>query len=159
MSASNAPGSAPADGRSRVFVSSTLGELAPEREAAKSAIRSLRLSPILFELGSDPGVSEESRPWSLEQADVFVGIYWQSYGWVTPGSAGSSIEDELDRSGAIPRLIYVKEPAPERDPRLTELLPVSPGCRTPPSERSNLPASSPSSSSKTWLRFSPHLPG
>src|SRR2546430_1614233 len=40
------------DQRLRVFVSSTLQELAPERATARQAIRRLRLSPILFELGA-----------------------------------------------------------------------------------------------------------
>ncbi|HSL24951.1 MAG TPA: DUF4062 domain-containing protein, partial [Acidimicrobiia bacterium] len=42
------------DQRLRVFVSSTLGELAPEREAARTAINTLRLTPVMFELGARP---------------------------------------------------------------------------------------------------------
>ena len=53
---------------------------------------------------------------------MFVGIYWQSYGWVAPGEQISGLEDEYRLSAGLPRLIYVKSPAPERDPRLTELL-------------------------------------
>jgi Domain of unknown function (DUF4062) len=37
------------DQRVRVFVSSTMQELAPERGAARDAIESLRLTPIMFE--------------------------------------------------------------------------------------------------------------
>jgi hypothetical protein len=40
------------DRRLRVFVSSTLEELAPERAAARVAIENLRLTPVLFELGA-----------------------------------------------------------------------------------------------------------
>ncbi|MFL6094482.1 MAG: DUF4062 domain-containing protein [Blastococcus sp.] len=40
------------DRRLRVFVSSTLEELAAERSAVRAAITLLRLSPIMFELGS-----------------------------------------------------------------------------------------------------------
>ena len=58
----------------------------------------------------------------LEQSDVFVGIYWESYGWVGPGATISGIEDELERSRGRPQLIYVKEPAPERDAGLDRLL-------------------------------------
>jgi hypothetical protein len=36
------------DQRVRVFVSSTLDELAPERVAAREAIAQLRLTPVLF---------------------------------------------------------------------------------------------------------------
>jgi len=38
--------------RLRVFVSSTLDELAPEHLAAREAIAQLRLTPVLFELGT-----------------------------------------------------------------------------------------------------------
>src|SRR6516225_8429248 len=40
--------------RVRVFVSSTLDELAPERAAAREAITQLRLTPVLFESGARP---------------------------------------------------------------------------------------------------------
>jgi Domain of unknown function (DUF4062) len=63
------------DRRLRVFVSSTLGELAEERRAVSRAISALRLSPVMFEL-----------------------------------------------SGALPRLLYVRTPAPDREPRLADLL-------------------------------------
>jgi hypothetical protein len=42
------------DQRVRVFVSSTLQELANERSAAREAITRLRLTPVLFELGARP---------------------------------------------------------------------------------------------------------
>src|SRR5215468_8043533 len=42
------------DRRLRVFVSSTLGELADERRAVARAISSLRLTPVMFELGATP---------------------------------------------------------------------------------------------------------
>lgn len=42
------------DRRLRVFISSTIGELASEREAAKTAVRTLRLAPVMFELGARP---------------------------------------------------------------------------------------------------------
>ena len=39
------------DQRLRVFVSSTMKELAGERAAVQDSIRRLRLTPVLFELG------------------------------------------------------------------------------------------------------------
>jgi Domain of unknown function (DUF4062) len=42
------------DQRVRVFVSSTLGELAEERRAVSRAIAALRLTPVLFEPGARP---------------------------------------------------------------------------------------------------------
>ena len=41
----------PWDRRVRVFVSSTLEELAPERAAVRAAVERLRLTPVMFELG------------------------------------------------------------------------------------------------------------
>jgi Domain of unknown function (DUF4062) len=40
------------DRRLRVFVSSTLGELAGERRAVARAISALRLTPVMFEVGA-----------------------------------------------------------------------------------------------------------
>ena len=110
------------DQRLRVFVSSTLQELAPERAAARRAISSLRLSPVLFELGARPHPPRALYRAYLSQSDVFVGIYWQSYGWVAPDEAVSGLEDEYDLAGQLPKLIYVKAPAPEREPRLAALM-------------------------------------
>ena len=42
------------DRRLRVFVSSTLGELADERRAVSRAITALRLTPVMFEQGARP---------------------------------------------------------------------------------------------------------
>src|SRR3546814_7947485 len=42
------------DARLRVFVSSTLRELADERRAVRTAIERLRLAPVMFELGARP---------------------------------------------------------------------------------------------------------
>ena len=110
------------DRRLRVFISSTIGELAAEREAAKTAIRTLRLAPVMFELGARPHPPRDLYRSYLAQSDIFVGIYWQSYGWVAPEMEISGIEDEFRLAGDRPRLIYVKEPAGQRDPALEILL-------------------------------------
>jgi predicted ATPase len=110
------------DRRLRVFVSSTLGELADERQAVSRAISALRLTPVRFEAGARPYPPRNLYQAYLAQSDVFVGLYWQRYGWVGPGMEVSGLEDEFELSRALPRLLYVKAPAPDRDPRLTELL-------------------------------------
>jgi predicted ATPase len=110
------------DQRLRVFVSSTLGELADERAAANDAIRRLHLSPVLFELGARPHPPRELYRAYLDQSHIFIGIYWQSYGWVAPGEAISGLEDEYQLSGDKPKLIYVKRPAPDRESGLSQLL-------------------------------------
>jgi Domain of unknown function (DUF4062) len=108
------------DQRLRVFVSSTMGELAEERRAVSRAVSALRLTPVLFELGAHPP-REVYRAY-LAQSDVFVGLYWQRYGWIGPGMAVSGLEEEFDLSAGMPRLLYIKAPAPDREPRLADLL-------------------------------------
>lgn len=110
------------DQRLRVFISSTLQELAPERKAAKDAVTRLRLSPVMFELGARPHPPRNLYRSYLRQSHIFVGIYWQSYGWVAPQEEVSGLEDEYLLSGNMPKLIYVKTPAPNREEKLRGLL-------------------------------------
>src|SRR3954465_3706920 len=110
------------DQRLRVFVSSTLAELADERAAVARAISALRLTPVLFELGARPHPPRELYRAYLAQSDIFVGVYWQRYGGIGPGMEVSGLEDELELARTLPRLLYVKVPAPDREPRLVELL-------------------------------------
>ena len=62
-----------------------VGELAEERAAALRAIRRLHLVPVLFESGARPHPPQSMYRAYLEQSQIFVGIYWQRYGWVGPG--------------------------------------------------------------------------
>lgn len=110
------------DQRVRVFVSSTLDELAPERVAVREAITQLRLTPVFFESGARPYAPRELYQAYVAQSDIFVGIYWQHYGWIAPAMQMSGLEDEYLLSADKPRLIYVKSPAPEREPSLQRLL-------------------------------------
>ena len=110
------------DQRLRVFVSSTLGELAAERRAVARAISALRLTPVMFEAGARPHPPRELYQAYLAQSDVFIGLYWQQYGQIAPGMQVSGLEDEFDLSAGLPRLLYVKVPAPDRQPRLAGLL-------------------------------------
>src|SRR5512135_1925098 len=110
------------DHRLRVFVSSTLKELADERKAVHQAILKLRLAPVMFESGARPHPAQELYQSYLSQSQIFIGIYWQSYGWVGPGMSISGLEDEYNLSAKMPRLIYIKNPAPNREPALTGLL-------------------------------------
>src|SRR5512143_1155308 len=110
------------DQRVRVFVSSTIQELAQERTAATDAIRGLKLTPVLFEMGARPHPPRKLYRAYLEQSHVFVGIYGERYGWIAPGMEISGLEDEYLLSGDRPKLIYVKEPAPGREERLESLL-------------------------------------
>jgi predicted ATPase len=110
------------DQRLRVFVSSTLGELAKERRAVARAISALRLTPVMFELGARPHPPRDVYRAYLAQSDVFVGLYWQRYGWIGPGMEISGVEDEFELARGMPQLLYVKASAPDREPRLADLL-------------------------------------
>ncbi len=109
------------DQRLRVFVSSTLQELAAERAAVSDAVRGIRLIPVMFELGARPHPPRDLYRAYLAQSDVFVGIYWQRYGWVAPGESVSGLEDEYLLSGTMPKLIYIKR-ADSREDRLGGLI-------------------------------------
>src|SRR6266478_6020488 len=100
------------DQRVRIFISSAL----------RAAVVGLRLVPVMFELGARPHPPRDVYRSYLEQSQIFVGVYWQSYGWVAPGEQVSGLEDEYLLSEGMPRLIYVKGPAPDREPRLAEML-------------------------------------
>jgi predicted ATPase len=110
------------DQRLRIFISSTMKELAEERVAARSAIEQLRLTPVLFELGARPYPPRDLYLAYLRQSDVFIGIYGEQYGWIAPDQQVSGLEDEYLNASGLPKLIYVQSPAPNRDPRLSEML-------------------------------------
>ena len=76
----------------------------------------------MFELGARPHPPRELYRAYLAQSDVFIGLYWQRYGQIAPGMEVSGLEDEFELSQEMPHLLYVKTPAPDREPRLTDLL-------------------------------------
>jgi hypothetical protein len=100
------------DQRVRVFISSTLEELAEERAAALRAIRRLHLVPVWYESGAQPHPPQSMYRAYLEQSQIFVGIYWQRYGWVGPGMEISGLEDEFRLAAGMPMLLYLKRTGP-----------------------------------------------
>ena len=110
------------DQRVRVFISSTLEELAAERAAARRAITRLHLVPVWYESGARPHPPRPMYRAYLRQSQVFVGIYWQRYGWVAPGMDISGLEDEYRLAAGKPMLLYLKRPAPGLEPRLAAMI-------------------------------------
>jgi predicted ATPase len=110
------------DRRLRVFVSSSLAELGDERRAVSRAVSALRLTPVMFEQGARPHSPRDVYRAYLAQSDVFIGLYWQRYGQAAAGMGVSGLEEEFDLSAGLPRLLYIKEPAPSREPGLARLL-------------------------------------
>jgi len=104
----------------RVFVSSRMQELAPERQAVEVALEALGVDAWLFE--TDAG----ARPESIEQvfleevaaADLFEGLFWKGYGAYTI--------DEFEHAQALgkPCFLYVKRTDldGQRDPKLQAFL-------------------------------------
>ena len=88
----------------------------------RRAVERLQLLPVMFELGARPYPPRRLYRAYLAQSHVFLAIYWERYGWVAPGEDASGLEDEYRLCGDLPRLVYVKEPAPAREPRLRTLL-------------------------------------
>jgi predicted ATPase len=105
-----------------VFVSSTLQELAPERRAVRDAVLGLRLIPVMIESAARPHAPRDLYQAYLAESQLFVGVYWQSDGGVPGDGDISAVEDEFRLADKLPRLVYVKEPAPDREPRLDAML-------------------------------------
>ena len=59
------------------------------------AISTLGLTPVLFELGARPHPPRELYRAYLAQSDIFIGLYWQRYGWIGPDMEISGLEDEF----------------------------------------------------------------
>src|SRR5690242_13023336 len=95
----------------------------------------------MFEAGARPYSPVEVYRAYLAQSDVFIGLYWQRYGQLLPGARVSGLEEEFDLSGGLPRLLYVRAPAPDREPRLADLLAGSRGSSRLPTVISVLPLS------------------
>jgi predicted ATPase len=76
----------------------------------------------MFEQGARPHPPRELYRAYVSQSDVFIGLYWQRYGQPATGASVSGLEEEFNLSERMPRLVYVKVPAPDREPRLVDLL-------------------------------------
>src|SRR5262249_12144542 len=106
--------------RLRVFVSSKMQELAPERQALKAALDVLKVEAWVFEddAGARPLSIEKAFLEEVEAADLYIGLFWKGYGDYT-------IEEyEHARKLGKDCLIYEKRAAlnGQRDPRLQAFL-------------------------------------
>jgi predicted ATPase len=110
------------DQRLRVYISSVPGELTAERQAVRTAIERHRLTPVLVEMAARPYPPRALARAYVAQSDVFIGVYGESYGPVPDGEDSSTIEYELALAADLPRLLYLKRPAPNQEPRLTEFI-------------------------------------
>jgi tetratricopeptide (TPR) repeat protein len=73
------------DRRLRVFVSSRMQELAPERRAIKAALDHLKVDAWIFEddAGARPQSIQATYLDELEHADLYLGVFWNAWGKYT----------------------------------------------------------------------------
>ena len=106
--------------RLRVFVSSKMQELAPERQALKKALDDLKVDAWVFEqdAGARPESIQKAFLHEVEAADLYVGLFWKGYGDYTI--------EEYEHAQKLGKdcLIYEKRAAlnGQRDPRLQAFL-------------------------------------
>src|SRR5215831_15851469 len=105
--------------RLRVFVSSKMEELGPERQAIKTALNNLKVDGWVFEedAGARPETIRQTFLEEVEVADLYVGVFWKGYGDYTI--------EEYEHAHKLGKdcLIYEKRSDLEdRDPRLQSFL-------------------------------------
>lgn len=113
--------------RLRVFISSTIGECANEREAARAAIRGLNFEAVQFEReGARAEAPRDFYLRKLQDSHIVVGIYRKSYGWIdeAKGMTISGLEDEFREAQRLGKdfLGYVLKSTPDRDARLEAMV-------------------------------------
>lgn len=94
----------------RVVISSTSYDLRLYREHAKEACLKQGMFPVMMEhLPASPADAVEVSLQMVEDADIFIGIYAQRYGYVPPDYSTSITEMEYDAAVklGIPMLIFV----------------------------------------------------
>lgn len=106
--------------RLRVFISSRMAELQPERELVRAELDKDNIDAWVFEkdAGSRPESIQQTFLKELGESDLYIGIFWRGYGPYT-------IEEyEYAREQGIPTLIYEKRLDIEnrRDPELQDFL-------------------------------------
>lgn len=108
------------DERLRVFVSSRMQELAPERAAIKAALDELKIDGWLFEddAGARAQTIQQSYKEEIDKADFYIGLFWRGYGEYTNDEFNYAKERGKDP------LIYEKRAdiAAQRDPKLQAFL-------------------------------------
>ena len=106
--------------RLRVFVSSRMQELAPERAAMRDALGELNIDGWVFEedAGARPQGIQQTYKEEIDAADLYIGLFWRDYGEYTVDEFNYATERNKDR------LIYEKRAGIDgkRDPKLQAFL-------------------------------------
>ena len=101
-----------------VFVSSTMGELRDVRDIVYSELREKSIDAFVYEVnaGAGPGSVSEAYLSRLNEADIYLGLFWKAYG------EGTIAEYEAACDLKKPCFIYIRGEDPEREPKLNEFL-------------------------------------
>ena len=98
----------------RVYVSSTIDELAVERQAVREALENLGLIPVMFEdWAPTPKAVEAKILEEVRKSDIYLGIFWKNY------SEPTVKEFYEARDNGKPTYIYVKD---AKGPRMQKKL-------------------------------------
>lgn len=104
---------------SKIFVSSTIENLKPERELVREAIEKFGFAPLMAEhdFASQPDSPRTACLEGVNQADIYLGILGPSYGFINPATGVSATEEEFNLAQELrkPMLWFVK--SGERDAR------------------------------------------
>jgi hypothetical protein len=112
----------------RVYLSSTLNDLRPERQAVKDSLSSLHT--VVESYDADEQSVRDSCLADVATCQLYVGIVGLRYGFIPPGETKSITELEFDAAGEqrIERLVFVKAveatPASFTDSRTRECDPA-----------------------------------
>ena len=100
----------------RVFISSTMSDLQPERQAIAKTLWDLELTPIFAEdFGSRPDTPRDVCLSEVAASHIYIGVFWRRYGYIAPDTGVSATEEEYQkaRECGLPILIYVKDETDE----------------------------------------------
>lgn len=95
----------------KIFISSLIGNFGPQRQAAKSAVATLRHEPIMAEdFGAQPNSPQVACLQGLRQSDLVVLVLGESYGVVQAGSGLSATHEEYrEARGTKPVIAFVQQ--------------------------------------------------
>ena len=110
------------DQRLRVFVSSTLHELAEERAAVTRAVARAGVHAGAVRAGGTATPSQGAVPRLSPAERRLRGVVLAGVRLDRARAQISGLEDELELANGLPRLLYVKAPAPDRQARLAAML-------------------------------------
>lgn len=102
----------------RVFISSRMTELRDVREVVTAALQNKGIHAWIFETdaGARPEDVQATSLQEVEKADIYVGLFGQSYGEVTMQEYRRAVE--LHK----PRFVYIRDKDSQREPRLERFL-------------------------------------